>query len=68
MAAAGMSNAEVIRAATGEAAACMGIENVGTLQAGNWADFLVLGADPLVDIKNTRSIDQVYIAGNPVER
>jgi imidazolonepropionase-like amidohydrolase len=68
MAEAGMSNADILRAATGEAAACMGLENIGTLVPGNWADFLVLGADPLVDIKNTRAIDGVFIAGNQVER
>ncbi len=68
MAEAGMSNADIIRASTGEAAACMGLEDIGTLEVGNWADFLVLGADPLEDIKNTRSIEQVYIAGNLVHR
>jgi len=68
MAEAGMSNMDVLRAATGEAAACMGLENVGTLEAGNWADFLVLRADPLIEITNTRSIDRVYVAGNLVER
>ncbi len=66
MAEAGMSNAEIIRAATGEAAACMGLEDIGTLEPGNWADFLVLSADPLDDIKNTRAIEQVYIAGNAI--
>jgi imidazolonepropionase-like amidohydrolase len=68
MADVGMSTPDVIRAATGEAAACMGLEDIGTLEVGNWADFLVLGADPLTDIKNTRSIEQVYIAGNEVPR
>jgi imidazolonepropionase-like amidohydrolase len=68
MADAGMSAADIIRASTGEAAACMGLENIGTLEIGNWADFLVLEADPLTDIKNTRSIEEVYVAGNPVPR
>ena len=68
MADAGMSNSDILRASTGEAAACMRLEDIGTLEAGSWADFLVLGADPLVDIKNTRSIEQVYIAGNLVPR
>lgn len=68
MAEAGMSSAEILRAATGDAAACMGLDYIGTLEPGTWADFLVLGADPLEDIRNTRSIEQVYIAGNLVER
>jgi imidazolonepropionase-like amidohydrolase len=68
MAEAGMSNTAVIRAATGDAAACMGLNDIGTLEVGNWADFIVLNADPVADIKNTRSIEDVYIAGNRVQR
>ena len=64
----GMSNAAIIQAATKDAAACMGLDDVGTLQVGNWADFIVLSDDPLADIKNTRSIQHVYIAGNRVNR
>jgi imidazolonepropionase-like amidohydrolase len=33
---------------------------------GNWADFVVLSANPLDDILNTRSIESVWIAGNLV--
>jgi imidazolonepropionase-like amidohydrolase len=68
MAEAGMSSVEILLAATGDAAACMGLEGIGTLEPGNWADFLILGEDPLVDIKNTRSIEHVYVAGNDVTR
>ena len=68
MAESGMSNAAIIQAATKDAAACMGLDDVGTLQVGNWADFIVLSDDPLADIKNTRSIQHVYIAGNRVNR
>ncbi len=68
MAEAGMSNADIIHASTGEAAACMGLETVGTLEPGNWADFLVLDGDPLQDIKNTRKIGKVFVAGNEIER
>ena len=35
---------------------------------GKWADFVVLDADPLVDIANTKKISAVYIAGNQVPR
>jgi imidazolonepropionase-like amidohydrolase len=41
----------------------MGLKNVGTLQPGNWADLVVLGANPLDNIRNTRTIDSVWIAG-----
>jgi imidazolonepropionase-like amidohydrolase len=40
--------------------------DLGSLQAGKWADFLVLGANPLDDIANTQSLETVYIAGNVV--
>ena len=68
MAESGMSNAAIIEAATGGAAACTGLGDVGTLAIGNWADFIVLTDDPLVDITNTRAIQDVYIAGNRVGR
>ena len=38
--------------------------DVGTLEANKWADFVVLDADPLANISNTRKISAVYIAGN----
>jgi imidazolonepropionase-like amidohydrolase len=41
---------------------------VGTLEAGKWADFIVVEEDPLADIMNMRSMESVWIAGNPVER
>jgi imidazolonepropionase-like amidohydrolase len=41
-------------------------KEVGTLETGKWADLVVLTADPLADIKNTRAIDSVWIAGNRV--
>lgn len=68
MAEAGLSPREILRSATGEAARCMGLaeEGLGTLEAGSWADFVVLREDPLEDIRNMRSIDEVRIAGNRV--
>jgi imidazolonepropionase-like amidohydrolase len=41
---------------------------VGTLQPGRWADLLVLDANPLDDIRNTRRIDSVWIAGRRIAR
>jgi imidazolonepropionase-like amidohydrolase len=66
MAEAGLSPAQVIAAATRSSAEFLGAKDLGALEEGKWADFVVLRADPLSDIRNTRSIEQVYIAGNPI--
>ncbi|MGC4252081.1 MAG: amidohydrolase family protein [Sphingobium sp.] len=63
---AGLSTAQVIRAATGGAAAVIGAKDIGTIERGKWADFVVLRANPLDNILNTRQIDAVYIAGRHV--
>jgi imidazolonepropionase-like amidohydrolase len=42
------------------------MKGVGTIEKGNWADLLVLNANPLTDIRNTRQIDSVYVAGRKV--
>ncbi len=68
MAEAGLTPREILRSATAIAADCVHLDDVGTLEAGKWADFVVLTADPTRDIKATRSIDSVYIAGNAVAR
>jgi imidazolonepropionase-like amidohydrolase len=66
---AGMSPREVLAAATRDAARCMNVDrDLGTLEAGKWADFVVLDADPLADISNVRRITSVWIAGNRVAR
>jgi imidazolonepropionase-like amidohydrolase len=66
MAEAGLTPAQVLHTAAAGAAACLGRDDVGTLQPGRWADFLVLDADPLADVKNTRRLSAVYVAGNLV--
>jgi imidazolonepropionase-like amidohydrolase len=58
----------VLTAATSTSAAYMQLDDRGTLAAGKLADFLVLDANPLDDITNTRRIRSVYLAGNPVAR
>ena len=68
MVAAGMSPAAVIVAATSTAAEAAGLENMGSVAAGNSADFIVLDANPLDDITNTRQIDAVYLRGEQVDR
>lgn len=65
---AGLTPHEMLMSATSVAASCLALDDVGTLQAGKWADFLVLGEDPLKDIAGLRSIERVYIAGNEVPR
>jgi imidazolonepropionase-like amidohydrolase len=69
MAKAGMTPRQVLTAATSGAARCQKLDaEIGTLAPNKWADFVVLGADPLADIANARKIDDVYIAGNRVPR
>jgi imidazolonepropionase-like amidohydrolase len=66
MAAAGLTPAQVLRSATGGAARALKLEGVGVLTKGAWADVVVLDKDPMTDIRNTRTISSVWIAGNPV--
>jgi imidazolonepropionase-like amidohydrolase len=55
---------EAIRSATQTSARSLGVEkDRGTLESGKRADFLILDADPLQDVKNIRSIAAVYKAG-----
>ena len=66
MVAAGLTPAQAIDAATRRAAIFLGAEDLGTLEPTKWADFVVLDADPLTDIRNSRKIRAVYIAGAEV--
>jgi imidazolonepropionase-like amidohydrolase len=68
MAAAGMTPSQVIVAATSRAAEFLKLPDAGTLAPGKRADFLVLDADPLDDIVNTRRIAKMYLAGAEVDR
>jgi imidazolonepropionase-like amidohydrolase len=66
---AGMNPIEVLTSATRYAAECMKInDELGTLEEGKWADFLVLDEDPFENIRNLRTIHSVYIGGNEVDR
>jgi imidazolonepropionase-like amidohydrolase len=60
---AGVKPRQILESATGKAASCLGLNRVGTLVQGNWADFLILDADPFIDIRNLREISATYIGG-----
>ncbi|TDE14341.1 amidohydrolase family protein [Jiangella asiatica] len=61
---AGMSPMRALQAATRDAARCAEQEHVaGTVTAGKRADLLVLDADPLADIRNSRQIHAVVARG-----
>ena len=62
----GMTPMQTIVASTRDAADCLGLEGVGTLEVGNFADFVVYTANPAEDIGNTRTMESVWIAGNAV--
>jgi imidazolonepropionase-like amidohydrolase len=65
---AGMTPAAVLESATIGAARALQRDDLGRLTPGSRADFVVLDADPLANILNTRKIHSVWIAGNQVDR
>jgi imidazolonepropionase-like amidohydrolase len=65
---AGMTPMQVIVAATRNGAEFLRLTDQGTLQTGKSADFIVLDANPLDNIANTRRISAVYLRGTAVDR
>ena len=64
LASGGMSNMDVLRAATIQGAKAMGLsEDIGSIEPGKLADIVVLRKDPLADIHNTNSVRYVMKGG-----
>ena len=68
MVTAGMTPNQVITAATKTAAEILKMDQLGTVAAGKSADFIVLDANPLDNITNSRKISKVYLRGKEVDR
>lgn len=65
---AGLTPMEALMSATSGAAELLGQEDVfGTIQPGMRADLLILAADPLDDIRNTRTLEMVVMDGEVIE-
>jgi len=64
----GMTPAQAIEAGTALAAESLGLTDVGRLATGTHADFVVLNANPLDNIANTRQISAVYLGGVRLDR
>ena len=62
----GITPLQALTAATGSNAKFMGAAQIGTIQPNKAADLLVLDKDPTRDIRNTRAIHSVYLAGEQV--
>ncbi|MEM9209578.1 MAG: amidohydrolase family protein [Pseudomonadota bacterium] len=60
---AGMTPEDALRSATGIAAECAGLSDVGTLTPGKWADFLIMAEDPTRNITATKTLQRVFLAG-----
>ena len=65
---AGLTPSEVLTAATRNSVQILGLDQLGMIAPGKNADFLVLDANPLDDIANTRRISRVYLRGGALDR
>jgi len=63
-----MSPAQAIVVSTSRPTEVLMLKDTGTLAKDKRADFIVLNANPLDDIRNTRKIDSVYLSGVKLDR
>jgi imidazolonepropionase-like amidohydrolase len=64
----GLTPSQAITAATQRPAGLLALKDMGTLAVGKRANFIVLDANPLEDIRNTRRISTVYLDGAKFDR
>ena len=64
----GLTPMEAIVAATGAAARVLNAPEIGTIAEGQWADLVLLAANPLDDIRNLRQIRTVIQGGRIIDR
>jgi len=62
--AAGFLPSDALYSATRDAARLLGADSIGVLTVGRKADLVILGADPLLDIRNLRTVEQVMLRGH----
>jgi imidazolonepropionase-like amidohydrolase len=65
---AGLTPMEALQAATLNAGKYLGLADTGTIEKGKRADLVLLDANPLEDIRNTRKIESVVLAGRYFSR
>jgi imidazolonepropionase-like amidohydrolase len=65
---AGIPPAQALMAATRTSAEILGQDDLGMVAVGKSADFVVLDANPLADITNTRRISRVFLRGVEIDR
>ncbi|MDE2874690.1 MAG: amidohydrolase family protein [Gemmatimonadota bacterium] len=68
MAEGGLTPEQILRSATGVAAECLGRDDIGTIEPGRRADFVIVWDNPLEDVRNLREIVGVWVGGVEVER
>lgn len=60
---AGLTPSDALQTATRNAAQLLGADSLGVVQPGKVADLVILKANPLLDIHNTRLVQRVMVRG-----